>query len=144
MNSFHSILIFCFLTILVSFLGAVIKFPDKSNLKENGFILAHGSRVQFIMAGEPRTRSLKQLFTSSLPWCPPWCSPSGYRGMNEQRVKKRSAPFLHVYRTGSHAGNGATHSRHAFPFSEHSQDDMPQAHLETRLSGDPTFCQEES
>lgn len=36
---------------LVSFLVAVKKYPDKSNLRENGFILAHSSWVQSTVTG---------------------------------------------------------------------------------------------
>lgn len=37
--------------VLVTFLATGIKHPDKSNLKEEGLTLAHGSRVQSIAAG---------------------------------------------------------------------------------------------
>jgi hypothetical protein len=39
---------------LVSFLAAMIKYLDRSNLREKGFILAHSLRVQSFMVREPR------------------------------------------------------------------------------------------
>jgi hypothetical protein len=46
-------------SIIVSFSVAFIKFSDKSNLREKRLILAHCSRVEFIMAGRPRCQELE-------------------------------------------------------------------------------------
>jgi hypothetical protein len=44
---------------MLNFLVAMVKCPDKRNLRKEGFILAHSSRVQSIMARKSRRRQLK-------------------------------------------------------------------------------------
>lgn len=48
--------------VLASLSVGVIKYSDQSNLKEKGFILAHGSRPSSSQWGTQGSGSLKQLF----------------------------------------------------------------------------------
>lgn len=45
--------------VLVYFLVGIFKFSSKSNLSEEGFVLAHSSRVYFIMVGKSRHQELE-------------------------------------------------------------------------------------
>lgn len=44
---------------LVYFICSVIKYPGKSNIREERFILARSSRMQSIMEGKSRQREVK-------------------------------------------------------------------------------------
>ena len=61
-----------------------LKYPDGSNLREKGLILARSSRIQSFLVGRGRCWSLKQL-TSHIH----------HPGQREVNASYRSLPFLH-------------------------------------------------
>lgn len=49
----------CVLVTLLSFSVVVIKHPDKSNIRENGFLLGQGSKVVFLPVSEVKKQKLE-------------------------------------------------------------------------------------